>query len=72
MNSVPIELCERKSYYQAMKLLKKEVRKSGPPKRLDNFIKFIKRAKNEGKKVGKPKFKLSFEVSIKFTFFKES
>ena len=67
MNRIPIELCERNSYYQTMKLLKKEVKKPDPLQRLDSFIRSMKQARDKNREIAKPKCKLSFEVNIKFT-----
>ena len=54
MYEIIIELCERKSYNRAIKLLRKKIGN----RRLDNFIKYIQQQKSL-----KSKSKLSFEVS---------
>ena len=53
MNSIPIELCERKSYRKTLIMLQKKYGQN----RLDKFVKFL--ARN-----WKPENKLSFDVSI--------
>ena len=53
MDKIPIELCERKSYRNTLKILKKKYGQN----RLDQFIRFLARKR-------KPEIKLSFDVSI--------
>ena len=65
MNFLPIELCGREKYDKTIQLLKKDLKKGGRLRLLDNFIDFKKQANDESKENVKPKSKLSFDVSTK-------
>ena len=60
MNDLVLELCERESYVETLKLTPKEIKTRDPLRRLNNFISY-KKKKNKARFI-ESKRMLSFEV----------